>query len=79
VEAFLRDLRHAARALWRQPGFTLITVLTLALGIGANTAVFSAVNGVIPAAAALSRRRPAHVHHEPVSSPGIRSVLGVAA
>ncbi|MGE3886469.1 MAG: ABC transporter permease [Vicinamibacterales bacterium] len=43
----MQDVRHAVRGLLRTPGFALVTILTLALGIGANTAIFSIVNGVI--------------------------------
>ena len=44
---FARDVRHALRMLVRTPGFSLVAVLTFALGIGVNTAVFSVFNGVL--------------------------------
>jgi predicted permease len=47
MENLARDLRHAGRSLHRTPGFTAVAVLTLALGVGANTAVFSLIEGVL--------------------------------
>jgi predicted permease len=43
----ISDIKYSLRSLWRSPGFTLAVVLTLGIGIGANTAVFNVVNGVL--------------------------------
>ncbi|MCH7825586.1 MAG: ABC transporter permease, partial [Acidobacteria bacterium] len=47
IEAMLHDLRHGARSLARRPGFTVAAVLTLALGIGANAAMFGVIKTVV--------------------------------
>ncbi len=47
MEDFVRDLRASVRTLARKPGFTIIVVLLLAVGIAANTAIFSVINGVL--------------------------------
>ncbi len=54
MRSFLTDLRHAARALTNQPTFSAVAVLTLMLGIGANTAIFSCTKG--PGTSAVLRR-----------------------
>ena len=47
IDTLGQDLRYGLRALRRSPGFALATILTIALGIGANTAVFSLIRGVL--------------------------------
>ena len=47
LETLWQESRHAARGLWKNKAFAAVAILTLALGIGANTAIFSVLQGVV--------------------------------
>jgi predicted permease len=64
VETMWQDIRHATRSFRRSPGFTVAAILTLALGIGANTAIFSLLDGVLFRPLPLSRPNELYMLYE---------------
>src|SRR5262247_3651519 len=59
MDNLIGDIKHGCRLLFRNPGFTIVVALALALGIGANTAVFSVMNAVL--LKPLPYRNPEHI------------------
>jgi len=64
LESVAHDFRYVARTLRKQPGFALLVATTLALGIGANTSIFSVVNGVLLRPLSYNRPEQLYLIHE---------------
>ena len=82
LESLSSDLRFGARSLWKSRGFSAIAIITLALGVGASTAIFSVMDNILlepfpyPAA---QRLMSLEIHNTDESNPGGRGALGNVA
>ncbi|HEV2668208.1 MAG TPA: ABC transporter permease, partial [Blastocatellia bacterium] len=75
IEMLLQDLRYGVRMLMKKPGFTVVAALTLALGIGANTAIFSVVNAVLLRPLPYPEARQLALISENFSQSGLNRIL----
>ena len=77
MNGIVQDIRFALRGFGRNPGFTLVAILVLALGIGANTAIFSVVDALVlrPLPFPASDQLVA-IHNRAADSPRLRPILG---
>jgi hypothetical protein len=78
LDTVVQDVGYAARLLWRDRGFSAAAILTLALGIGANTAVFSVVNATICQRATERKAVPGQMTHQPARAAMTMSAVGLA-
>src|SRR5262245_23824084 len=74
LETLAQDLKYGARSLRRNPGFTAVVAVTLGLGIGANTAVFSVVRGVLLRPLPYARGQDVVALHQPAPNAGARDL-----